>query len=105
MSPTNKEGSLDMFHNRKNVDTIATHLIEGEETILILKFCVPNLLNSVLQKKRTGVEPHYFDIWEPAHQGNAGVEEGLVTISFYSYAIFVIFILNSIFCRNAIRRS
>jgi hypothetical protein len=65
-------------------------------------FCVTNLLNSVLQKKRTGVESHYFDVWEPAHQGDADAAERLVIISFYSDVIFIIFILNSIFCRSAI---
>jgi hypothetical protein len=66
--------------------------------ISILNFCVTNLVNSMLQKKRTGVDPHYFDVWEPAHQGNTDAVKRLVTISLYSYAIFVIFILNSIFC-------
>jgi hypothetical protein len=59
----------------------------------------------VLQKKHTEVEPHYFDVWEPEHQGNTDAAERLVTIHFYSYAIFVIFILNSIFCRTGIRMS
>jgi hypothetical protein len=45
------------------------------------------------------------DVWEPAHQGDTDAVERLVTISFYSYAIFVIFILNSKICRNAIQRS
>jgi hypothetical protein len=36
----------------------------------------------VLQKKCTGVKPHYFDVWEPAHQGNADAVERLLTISF-----------------------
>jgi hypothetical protein len=58
-----------------------------------------------LQKKCTEVQPHYFDVWEPAHQGNSDVVHTLVTISFYSYAIFAIFIHNSIFCRTVIRRS
>jgi hypothetical protein len=70
----------------------------------ILNFCITNLFNSMLRKKCTGVEPHYFDVWELAHQGNVDAVERLVTISFYSYAIFVIFILNSIFCRTGIRR-
>jgi hypothetical protein len=30
--------------------------------LLILNFCVTNLFNYVLQKKRTGVDPHYFDV-------------------------------------------
>jgi hypothetical protein len=61
-----------------------------------------NLFNYVLQKKCTMVEPHYFDVWEPAHEGNADAAKRLVTISSYSYIIFVMFILNSIFCRTDI---
>jgi hypothetical protein len=48
---------------------------------------------------------HYLDVWQPAHQGNADTVEMLVSISFYSYTIFVTFILNSIFCMTYIRRS
>jgi hypothetical protein len=70
-----------------------------------LNFCITNLFNYVLQKKHIGVDPYYFDVWEPAHQGNADAVERLVTISFYSYATFVIFILNSIFCMTDIWRS
>jgi hypothetical protein len=76
--------------------------------ISIPKFCVTNLfimLNSLLQKASTGVDPHYLDVWQLAHQGNAEVAEKLVHISFYSYAIFVTFVLNSIFCRTDIQRS
>jgi hypothetical protein len=68
-------------------------------------FCVTSLFNFVLQKARTRADPHYFDVSQPAHQGNADVVERLISISFYSYAIFVMFILNSIFCRTDIRRS
>jgi hypothetical protein len=25
----------------------------------------------MLQKKHTDVDPHYFNVWEPTHQGNA----------------------------------
>jgi hypothetical protein len=50
----------------------------------------------VLQKKHIGVKPHYFDVWKPAHQGNADVVERLVTINFYSYAIFVIFMVREL---------
>jgi hypothetical protein len=59
----------------------------------------------MLLKKCTGVDPRYFDVSEPTHQGNADAVERLVTISSYSYAIFVIFILNSIFCRTYKLRS
>jgi hypothetical protein len=58
-----------------------------------------------LQKASIGVNPHYFDVWQPAHHGNEDAIERLVNRSFYSYAIFVAFILNSIFCRTDIRRS
>jgi hypothetical protein len=51
------------------------------------------------------VQPHYFYVWEPAHQGNPDAVKTLVTTSFYCYAIFVIFILNSIFSRTTIWRS
>jgi hypothetical protein len=80
-------------------------------TILIIsfrRFWVSNLfimLNSMLQKVSTGVDPHYLDVWQPTHQGNAYAIEKLVSINFYSYTLFVIFILNSIFYRINIRRS
>jgi hypothetical protein len=64
-----------------------------------------NLLNSVLQKACTRADPHYMDVWQPAQQGNAEAMERLVTICFYSYAIFVTFLLNSIFCWTDIWRS
>jgi hypothetical protein len=66
---------------------------------------ITNLFNSVLQRKCTGVQPHYFDVWELEHQVNPDVVHTLVTINFYSDVIFVIFIHNSIFCRTAIQRS
>jgi hypothetical protein len=59
----------------------------------------------MLQKASTGVNPHYFDVRQPAHHGNADAAERLVNSSFYSYAIFVMFILNLIFCGTDIRRS
>jgi hypothetical protein len=36
----------------------------------------------MLQKKCTRVNPHYFDVWQPAHQGNVDAAERLVAISF-----------------------
>jgi hypothetical protein len=89
-----------------------TRLQDPEDsTILVisfLKFCISNLfiiLNSVLKKASTEVDPHYLDVWHPAHQGNADVAKKLVSISLYSYTLFVISVLNSIFCRTNIRRS
>jgi hypothetical protein len=70
-----------------------------------LNFCVTNLFNYVLQKVSTRADPHYFDVWQPAHHGNIDVAGRLVSSSLYSYAIFVTFILNSIFCRTDTRRS
>jgi hypothetical protein len=80
-------------------------------TILVissLKFCVTNsfiMFNSVLKKASTGAEPHYLDVWQPAHQGNVDTTEMLVSIAFYSYTLFVTSILNSISCKTDIRRS
>jgi hypothetical protein len=73
--------------------------------ISILNFCITNLFNSMLQKASTRADPPYLHVWQPAHQGNAEAAEGLVSISFYSYTIFVTFVLNSIFCRTDIQRS
>jgi hypothetical protein len=59
----------------------------------------------MLQKASTGVNPHYFDVWQPAHHDKADAAERLVSIPFFSYVIFVMLILNSIFCWTDIRRS
>jgi hypothetical protein len=56
------------------------------------------IVNFVLPKASTGADPHYLDVCQHAHQGNADVAEKMVSISFYSYASFVISVLNSIFC-------
>jgi hypothetical protein len=49
------------------------------------------MLDYVLQKKSTGADPHYFDVWAPAREGDAAVAEKLVSNNFYRYASFVIF--------------
>jgi hypothetical protein len=36
----------------------------------------------MLQKASTGVDPHYFYVWQPAHHVNADAAERLVSISF-----------------------
>jgi hypothetical protein len=51
------------------------------------------------------VNPHYLDVWQPPHHGNADATESLVSSSFYSYAIFVTLILNLIFYRTDIKKS
>jgi hypothetical protein len=58
----------------------------------------------VLQKASTRADPHYFDVSQHAHYDNTDAVERLVSISFNSYAIFVTFILNSIFYRTDIQR-
>jgi hypothetical protein len=45
-------------------------------------------LDYVLQKKSTVVDPHYLDVWAPAHEGDAAAIEKLVSNNFY--ASFVI---------------
>jgi hypothetical protein len=53
----------------------------------------------VLQKTSTGDDPLYFVVCQAAHHSNADAVERMVSRSFYSYVIFVTFILNSIFYR------
>jgi hypothetical protein len=40
------------------------------------------MLDSMLQKKSTGVDPHYLDVWQPAHEGDAAVAEKLASNNF-----------------------
>jgi hypothetical protein len=53
----------------------------------------------------TRADPHYLNVWQLAHHVNTDVVERLINCSFYSYAIFVTFILNSIFYRTNIQMS
>jgi hypothetical protein len=39
----------------------------------------------MMQKKSSGVDPHYFDVWLPAHQGDVVVVEKLVSNNFKCY--------------------
>jgi hypothetical protein len=47
-------------------------------------------LDYVLPKKSTGANPHYLDVWVPAHEGDAAAAEKLVSNNFYLYMSFVI---------------
>jgi hypothetical protein len=47
-------------------------------------------LDYVLQKKSTGADPHYLDVWVPAHEGDDAVSEKLVSNNFYRYVSFVV---------------
>jgi hypothetical protein len=42
-------------------------------------------LDSMLQKKSSGVQPHYLDVWLPAHDGDADVAEKLVSNNIKCY--------------------
>jgi hypothetical protein len=44
-----------------------------------------------LQKKSTGVKPHYLDVWLAAHDDDDASIEKLVSNNIKSYAIFVIY--------------
>jgi hypothetical protein len=66
-----------------------TRLQDPEDGMILMlsfcKFCVSNLfitLDFVLQKANTRANPHYLDVWQPAHQGNADKGEKLVNINF-----------------------
>jgi hypothetical protein len=43
-------------------------------------------LDSMLQEKSTGVEPHYLDVWLPAHDDDEGRVEKLVSNNIKHYA-------------------
>jgi hypothetical protein len=49
------------------------------------------MLDSMLQKKSTGVEPHYLDVWLPVHDNDEARVEKLVSNNIKCYAIFVIY--------------
>jgi hypothetical protein len=54
---------------------------------LFICFSLINLsitLDSMLQKKSSGVEPHYLNVWLAAHDGDADVAEKLITIKCYA---------------------
>jgi hypothetical protein len=48
------------------------------------------MLDFILQKASTGVNPYYLDIWMPAHQGAYDAAKKLVSTNFYMYSSFVI---------------
>jgi hypothetical protein len=48
------------------------------------------MFDFVLQKKSVGADPHYLDVWAPAHEGDAAAVEKLVSNHFYHYTSFVI---------------
>jgi hypothetical protein len=49
------------------------------------------MLDSMLQKKSTGVEPHYLDVWHRAHGDDEAKAKKLVSNNIKCYAIFVIY--------------
>jgi hypothetical protein len=40
----------------------------------------------MLRKKSSGVEPHYLDVWFPAHDGDGDAAEKLVSNNIKCYA-------------------
>jgi hypothetical protein len=36
----------------------------------------------MLQKKSIGVDPHYLDVWQHAHEGDVAIAEKLVSKNF-----------------------
>jgi hypothetical protein len=46
----------------------------------------------MLQRKSTGIEPHYLDVWLPAHDDDEARAEKLVSNNIKCYAIFVIYL-------------
>jgi hypothetical protein len=50
----------------------------------------------MLQKKSTGVKPHYLDVWLPVHDNNEATTEKLVSnnIKCYTYFVIYLYLLN-----------
>jgi hypothetical protein len=44
-----------------------------------------------VQKKSSGADPHYLDVWLPTHDGDADAAEKLVSKNFKCYTQFVIY--------------
>jgi hypothetical protein len=55
---------------------------------LFISFCINSFkkLDSMLQKKSIGVEPHYLDVWLPAHDDDEATTEKLVSNNIKCYA-------------------
>jgi hypothetical protein len=70
--------------------TFARHRGRHNTLFLSLRkfFCI-NLcttLDSMLQKKSTGVEPHYLDVWLPAHDDDEAMTEKPISNNIKCYA-------------------
>jgi hypothetical protein len=73
-------------HIRKTQRMYDTHTLIPQ----VLRINLFITLDYVLQKKSTEVDPHYLDVWAPAHEGDATTAEKLVSNNFYRYTSFVI---------------
>jgi hypothetical protein len=68
------------------------------------------MLDSLLQKVSTRVEPHYLDVWLPMHRDDPQSRQKLVTINFFYSSVYASsFVLSvliiSLLCKNDIPRS
>jgi hypothetical protein len=50
------------------------------------------MLDSILQKASTGVDPHFIDVWVPMHRDDPEATQKLVSNNFNSYVCIVYFI-------------
>jgi hypothetical protein len=61
------------------------------------------MLDSILQKASTGVDPHFINIWVPMHRDDLEVTQKLVSNNFNSYVCIVCFIdVKLTFCAGQI---
>jgi hypothetical protein len=44
------------------------------------------MLDSILQRKSTGIESHYLDVWLPVHNNDEATTEKLVSNNIKCYA-------------------
>jgi hypothetical protein len=50
------------------------------------------MLDSILQKDGTGVDPHFIDAWVPMHRDDPKVTQKLVSNNFNTYVCIIYFI-------------
>jgi hypothetical protein len=86
------------------------HLLLRYDTHIPVLQLLCIMLDSLLQKASTRVEPHYLDVWVPMHQDNPQSRQKMVSINFFYSSIYAsLFVLSmlliSLLCRNDIPRS
>jgi hypothetical protein len=87
VEPTEQAISVPLRGRRSHPQDLEAGTIQS--FLLFVSFFCINLfvmLDSLLQRKSTGVKPHYLDIWFPAHDDDEATAKKLVTNNMKCYA-------------------